>query len=186
MAALIGCLLTATLMAPASTGAATVAPCQTSDLAANVAITSGGSQPSSPESSVIFLTNMSSTSCSLVGYPGVSAWNGHQVGNPATWVAAPQPFITLSPYATADNTASAQLNNLGTGRYSPKRCKAVPVNTLRVFVPNAQGPAKYIGFIFYTCASKDVTNLRVHPFQGYDFAGGYQESDRLLKRIPSI
>ena len=84
------------------------------------------------------LKNISSSTCTLYGYPGVS-WvagaDGHQVGAAATR----QPDSTGSKEQTvtlaSGALASAPLDIVDAGVFSKSQCKPVPVRGLRVYPP---------------------------------------------------
>ena len=93
----------ATSSGTARTSAAAVHACTTADLGAWVAADQGNGAAGSIYFPLQF-TNLSKHTCSMRGFPGVSAIdrNGHQLGSPAGWgsVTAPR-TVLLAPGATA-------------------------------------------------------------------------------------
>jgi hypothetical protein len=107
---------------------------------------------------VIVLTNTSSSSCTLYGYPGVSFVNGQggsQVGAPATRnpaVKAAQ--LTLAP----GGKANALLAVHDAGAYPD--CRPTSVNWLRIYPPGDFG-SLYVQYKAQTCANKAKSILTV-------------------------
>jgi hypothetical protein len=99
------------------------------------------------------MTNTSSGTCSLFGYPGVSFVTG-QGGvilglaahrNPVT----PSATVTLAP----GQTAHATLQVAEAGNYSAGQCKPVTAHWLRVYPPN-QTRALYVPFTTTACSAQ--------------------------------
>jgi|SRR5271165_1676796 len=98
---------------------------------------------------VIVLTNTSTATCTLYGYPGVSfvtGVGGSQVGKPATKnPVVAKTLVTLAPAAKADvllavHDAGAILN-----------CKITTVNWLRIYPPGDYGSI-YVQYKTQACA----------------------------------
>jgi hypothetical protein len=107
-ASVAGLLITTAAFAATSSGAAptsaaAIHPCAASDLGAWVAVDRGNGAAGSIYFPLQF-TNLSNHTCSMRGFPGVSAIDrsGHQLGSPAGWgsVSAPR-TVVLTPGATA-------------------------------------------------------------------------------------
>ncbi len=82
-------------------------------------------------------TNVSARTCSLYGYPEVSAYagsavTGTQIGSAATYDPAVRPRpVTLAPGATAHS----MLRVTGPGQFQPAACARVTASELRVLLP---------------------------------------------------
>jgi Protein of unknown function (DUF4232) len=93
----------ATSSGTASTAAASIPKCTASDLGAWVAVDQGNGAAGTIYYPLEF-TNLSGHTCSLFGFPGVSAIDrlGRQLGSPANWIHTTAPrAVTLAPGATA-------------------------------------------------------------------------------------
>ena len=107
-ASVAGLILTTAAFAATSSGtaptsAAAVHACTTADLGAWVAVDQGNGAAGSIYFPLQF-TNVSKHTCSMRGFPGVSAIdrNGHQLGSPAGWASVTAPrTVLLAPGATA-------------------------------------------------------------------------------------
>ena len=116
-------------------------------------------------SEVIDFTNISSISCTLYGYPGVSLVSGPpytQIGVPAkrsTTSAAPVKLITLASGATAN----AVLQIVDAQNYPPATCGPTKATALKVYPPNQTAP------VYLTNAStgctKSVSIMTIGPVQ---------------------
>jgi hypothetical protein len=104
--------------------------------------------------------NKSKTSCTLRGYPGVSAVTkgGKQIGNAAKRIQSKFRTVTLAP----GKQQSSSVGIIDTGNFSKARCKPVNAAGLKVFPPN-QGKAVTLKKKFSTCSSKASTSLTVRP-----------------------
>lgn len=106
------------------------------------------------------LRDVSSTTCFVEGYPGVSfvaGSDGHQVGNPAERMAGPTPRIVLAPQRSAE----AVLAVVDAGNYGTQ-CQLTPVLGLRVYPPD-QTTALYVPSANQACANTHYTTLRIGP-----------------------
>ena len=107
-------------------------------------------------------TNVSRQSCSLHGFPGVSAIarNGHQLGRPAGWsTRAAAHTVVVAPGATAHTILQYGDAEVSTA----PGCD--PVNTavvLRVYPPN-QYDATVAAFDLEVCSHAGPVYLRVEP-----------------------
>src|SRR5947209_2646348 len=80
-------------------------------------------------------TNISKTSCVMVGFPGVSfvaGDDGHQVGAPATRTGGIGAQVTLAPGASA----SALVKEANAENFDSGECQPVPVRGFRVYAPD--------------------------------------------------
>ena len=104
--------------------------------------------------------NKSKTTCTLRGYPGVSAVGkrGRQIGNAAKRIPSRFRTVTLKP----GKQQSSSIGIIETGNFSPARCKPVTASGLKVFPPN-QATAVTLKKKFSTCSSKASTSLEVRP-----------------------
>jgi Domain of unknown function (DUF4232) len=104
-------------------------------------------------------TNLSSHSCVLRGYPGVSAVDlaGHRLGAPAARNArTPVRAITLAPRVSA----SAALQIADTDVFPSTTCRATTAAGLRVFPPN-ETASKVVPYPFRACTRPGPTYLQV-------------------------
>jgi uncharacterized protein DUF4232 len=114
----------------------------------------------------IELTNVSSSTCTMFGYPGVSfatAVNGSQIGSAATEnPMRPRRLVTLPPGATA----SALLQVVNAENYPKARCKPVTAHWLKVYPPG-EFSGLYLSFTALTCSAptKEVQVLGVGTVQ---------------------
>ncbi|HVA59472.1 MAG TPA: DUF4232 domain-containing protein [Mycobacteriales bacterium] len=157
---------------PASTGAPTPtatsstagptgpAPCPTRSLQAKVGVSQG---TAGSTYTVIDFTNLSNSTCTLYGYPGVSFAGGTpvtQIGvaageSPTT----PRTLVTLA----AGATANALLRITDAGNYPAAECRLVTAQYLQIYPPNQTTPI-YLGYTSQTCA-KPVRILTVSVIQ---------------------
>lgn len=135
--------------------------CATSALRATVGASDGAAAGSSYYP--IQFDNISSASCNLYGYPGVSfvtGAGGSQIGLPATENPAhPRQFIDLAP----GQTAHAELQVVDALNFSPADCGLVTASWLRIYPPNQTSPL-YASLTAQTC-SKSEHVLTVETIQ---------------------
>ena len=107
-------------------------------------------------------TNLSGSTCTLFGYPGVSATNlgGTQVGSAAIRLSATPHTVTLTNGATA----FALVGIVQAGIFPPSQCGPVTAAGLRVFPPNQTQSAK-VPFPFAACSKTGPLYLKVLPVQ---------------------
>jgi hypothetical protein len=107
-------------------------------------------------------TNLSGSTCTLFGYPGVSATNlgGTQLGSAATRVGATPHTVTLTNGATA----FALVGIVQGGIFPPSQCGPVTAAGLRVFPPN-QTQSRKVPFPFAACAKTGPLYLKILPVQ---------------------
>jgi hypothetical protein len=136
------------------------APCPTSTLAVKLGLGQGAAGSTYQ---VIDFTNTSSVTCTLYGYPGVSAGNGQpltQVGLAAAEMPTPpRELVTLAP----GGVANALLRIVDAGNYPAARCGMVPTKLLRIYPPNQTAPV-YLHYSTQMCA-KPVQTLSVSVVQ---------------------
>ena len=104
--------------------------------------------------------NKGKTSCTLRGYPGVSAVtsSGKQIGNSASRITSTFTTVTLAP----GKQRSALVGVVDTGNFSAASCKPVTAAGLRIIPPN-QSRSVTLKKKFSTCSSTATTSLRVAP-----------------------
>jgi hypothetical protein len=150
--------------APSPTPSATTAPAQPGECTtAALHVTAGTSQGAAGTIYYdIDFTNVSSSSCVLAGYPGVSLVSvgnaaGSQIGSDAKRSSAsPASPVTLTP----GGTAHAQLGVAQAGAFPVSKCQPVTAHWLKVFPPD-QTVAAYVSFSTATCASTSVSTMRI-------------------------
>ena len=122
-------------------------PCSTSGLVVWLDTTGNGAAGSIYYD--LELTNLSAQSCTLRGYPGVSAvsLSGAQLGAAAS--RNPQHALVTITLATGQ-TAIAVLQIVEAGNYGPTTCGYVTAAGLRVYPPN-QTASKVVPFPFMAC-----------------------------------
>lgn len=148
--------------APEEDAAASAAPCASSKLVVWLPSSAG----SGTAGSVYYrlrATNLGTTTCTLRGFPGVSAANlgGQPFGKPA---ARETNFkvktVTLAP----GSSASFLVRVVEAGNYSPSDCRPTEAAGFRVALPQG-GAAKIVPFPFNACAKRSAPILGVGPFQ---------------------
>jgi Protein of unknown function (DUF4232) len=107
----------------------------------------------------LYFTNLSGRSCTLKGYPRVSAVNlgGHRIGATASRETDKRPaLVTLGRGVTA----TAVLRIVQAGNFPAAGCVAVTAAGLRVFPPG-QTTSKLIPFPFQACSRAGQSVLAV-------------------------
>jgi hypothetical protein len=106
--------------------------------------------------------NKSKRTCTLRGYPGVSAVtsSGKQIGRAAQRTQAKFRTVTLAP----GKQQSSSVGIVDTGNFSKARCKPVMAAGLKVIPPN-QKQAVTLKKKFSTCSSTASTSLQVKPIK---------------------
>ncbi|HXO10723.1 MAG TPA: DUF4232 domain-containing protein [Solirubrobacteraceae bacterium] len=104
--------------------------------------------------------NTSKTSCTMSGYPGVSAVtsSGKQIGNAAKRIQTKFRTVTLAP----GKQQSASIGIVDAGNFPAASCKPVTAAGLKVFPPN-QGKSVILNKKFSTCSSTATTSLTIRP-----------------------
>jgi Protein of unknown function (DUF4232) len=106
-------------------------------------------------------TNQSGHSCSLYGYPGVSAVNlaGSQIGAAGGRTTTTRPrVITLANGATA----TATLRIVDALNFPNSACRLTNAAGVRVYPPNQTG-SKVVPFPFKACSRRGSVILYVYP-----------------------
>jgi len=108
------------------------------------------------------LTNLSGSSCSLYGYPAVSAvtLTGTQLGSGSFPSGGTPHTVTLANGATAH----AVLGIAETGDFPPSQCHPVTAAGLQVHPPG-QTKSKVVPFPFAACSKTGPKYLTVRPVQ---------------------
>ncbi len=141
----------ACVLALAAAGAAgsrpAAAPCTTAGLV--VWIDTQGDGAAGSVYYKLKLTNQSGRTCTLAGFPGVSAIDllGRQLGSPASRILSPAHSVTL----TNGSTTSVVLRIVQVGNFPPATCRPVAAAGLRVYPPG-QTSSKVVPFPFRACA----------------------------------
>jgi len=139
--------------APATSPASSPAPagpppCPTRDLQVKLGVSQG---TAGSVFTTIDFTNISNSTCTLYGYPGVSLQTArplHQIGKPAREnPATPRELVTLQP----QTTANALLQIVDAGNYPASTCGPVTAHYLQVYPPNQTTPA-FIRYKTQACA----------------------------------
>jgi hypothetical protein len=108
-------------------------------------------------------TNLSGSSCTLYGYPGVSGVTlaGTQLGSAASRNGTTPHTVTLASGATA----SATLGIADVGAFPAAKCQMTTAAGLRVYPPG-QTRSRVAPFPFYACAKSGELYLSIGPVQG--------------------
>jgi Protein of unknown function (DUF4232) len=152
----VALLAAAVIAAPAATAA--TKPCTASQLVVWAGEEPGGGTAGSVYYRIEF-TNLSSGTCTLFGFPTVSALNlkGKAVGGPA--IHGPSKKVKAVKLAQGQ-TATAQLQIVDALNYSPGECKPTWAAGLRIGIPGGSG-SKVAPLAFRTCALTSAQILSV-------------------------
>jgi hypothetical protein len=151
----------ATLALSASTASASTPRC--SSLTLVVWLDTQGNGAAGSVFYDLMLTNLSGRTCTLAGYPGVSAVNltGRQLGKAARRNPQHTPHtITLAPRAAT----KAVLQITDVANFSPATCRPVTAAGLRVYPPN-QTLSRIVPFPFRACARNGPVYLSVEAVE---------------------
>jgi hypothetical protein len=132
--------------------------CATSGLVIWLSVPSGGGAAGSFYYELQF-TNLSGHTCTLAGYPGVSAVDleGHQLG----LAAGRNTAAKATPVTVANGTtATAVLQVTDTGNFPTGACRQTTAAGLRVYPPN-QRASKVVPFPLEACTGRGATFLHV-------------------------
>jgi len=170
--ALIGTALAACLLALAAAAAASgktthragtaTARCKSSGLVLWLDTQGSGAAGSSYYK--LKLTNLSGHSCTLRGYPGVSAVNlaGHQLGSPASREHVGKvKTVTLKQ----GETATAVLRIVEAGNFPTAKCHMSTAAGLRVYPPGEKS-SKVVPFPFPACSRRGTVFLSARAVRG--------------------
>ena len=108
------------------------------------------------------ITNLSGSTCTLFGYPGVSGvtLTGTQLGSAASRNGSTPHTVTLANGATAH----ALLGIVEAGNFPPSQCGPVNAAGLRVYPPN-QTQSRVAPYPFSACSKSGPIYLRIGPMQ---------------------
>jgi Protein of unknown function (DUF4232) len=151
----------ATATATAARASASVPACTASQLGVWVPPNQGNGAAGTVYYPLEF-TNLSTSTCSMYGNPGVSAINsnGHQLGVPATWPSgATRHTVTLTPGATAHATLA--YHDAAVGSYPP--ADHAQAFELRVYPPGQRSTQE--AYWDLTALTNTVPFLSVGPIQ---------------------
>jgi len=150
----ISCLLAATEAAGA--GNAVAAGCDSASVVVWLDTTSDAAAGS--VSYKLMFTNVSGRTCSLRGFPAVSAVapSGVQVGPQARRNPSPAHTVTLR----AGDSASAVVRVAHAVDFPPARCHLVTAGGFKVSLPGASA-AKIVPFPFPTCSARTAVVLAI-------------------------
>jgi hypothetical protein len=157
-------LLAAALIAAPAATAATKA-CSASKL-----VVWAGEEPGGGTAGSVYyrvqLTNLSSSACTLFGFPTVSAVSltGKQLGAPATHGASKK---VKAVKLGVGESASAQLQIVDAENYSPNECKPTLAAGLRIGIPGGFG-TKVAPLAFETCKLTSAQILAVGAVTPFD------------------
>jgi hypothetical protein len=161
--AVVLAITTAASAATAGTGHTaprTIPKCTASDLGVWVAADEGNGTTGSIYYPLEF-TNVSSQTCYMYGFPGVSTTNsvGRQLGSPATWNRVVNPaIVNLAPGATAHSILQYVIVAV-----SPQ-CKQAQASLIKVYPPDQTSSAT--GFWdFESCTTAKPVYLYVEAIQ---------------------
>jgi len=149
----------ATSSGTASTSAAGIPKCAASDLGVWIAVSQGNGAAGTIYYPLEF-TNLGRHTCSLFGYPGVSALDGHgrQLGSPAGWASlAGAHTVNLAPGATAHTMLAYHDAAVTT---EPGCYPVYTAELLRVYPPD-QYNATYAAFSFEACSHAGPVYLSI-------------------------
>jgi hypothetical protein len=137
--------------APAGPG-----PCPTRSLKVKLGLSQGAA---GSIYQVIDFTNISTVTCTLYGFPGVSLVGGNptfQIGLAAKEdTSSPRKLITLAPGAVGN----ALLRVVQAGLFPPARCLPLTSKFLQIYPPNQTTPV-YLRYVTQAC-SKPVRQLTI-------------------------
>jgi hypothetical protein len=108
------------------------------------------------------ISNVSKSTCTLRGFPGVSAQaaDGRQFGSPAGRdFSGPVRLVTLAPGATSH----VELQVTDVGVFSPAQCGQTISQSLRVFAPGDFRSHEIGGASFQVCSKAGPVYLHVSP-----------------------
>jgi hypothetical protein len=159
-AALVPAAALASRGVPAGAVRSTTPACTTSGL--DVWLNTQGSGAAGTTYYQLEFTNLSGTSCTLFGYPGVSGrtLTGIQLGSAAARVGVTPNTVTLANGATA----FARLGITNAGVISASQCGPVTAARLRVYPPN-QTQSASVPYPFPACSKSGPVYLRIYPVQ---------------------
>ena len=166
----IGALACAAALVPASALAVPGAAAQAGAAATPACATSGldvwlDTQGQGAAGTIFYklnFTNLSGSTCTMFGYPGVSATSlrGTQLGSAAARIGASPLTVTLANGATA----TALLGIVEAGIFPPTPCGPTTAAGLRVYPPG-QTQSRAVPFPFGACSKAGPQYLKIMPVQ---------------------
>jgi len=149
-------LATGALLVPAGTasGSAAVPECGNADLKAGFVATDAAT---SHRFGRMRLTNISTHSCAVQGYGGLSyvgKGNGTQIGAAAQRTPSSTPLVVLAPGQRAVSAVSMTTS----GPYPRRVCHPAKVDGFRVYVPDST-VAQFVPFKTTACANRHLNTL---------------------------
>lgn len=161
------CLAAALLLAVVTSSTAAPTPTATKACSASGLVVWAGEEPGGGAAGSVYyrieLTNLSTATCTVNGYPKVNAVDlkGGRIGAFATHEKgkAAKP-VTLAP----GQSATAQLRIVDALNYPADKCKATTAAGLRVAIPGGSGN-KIAPLAFETCVRATSKTLAVAPVQ---------------------
>ncbi len=160
LSAVIACAAALAAIAAATSPAATTAStprCATSELVIWLETQGNGALGSIYYN--LDFTNLSGHTCTLVGYPGVSAVDlaGHKLGSAASRDNSHAPVVVRLAIGAS---ARAVLRIVEAGNFPSSACRQVAAAGLRVYPPN-QTASKVVPFPFSACSRSGPVYLSV-------------------------
>lgn len=160
---------------PLASSAAAPRACTTANL--DVWLNTNGNGAAGSSYYDLNLTNLSASTCTLYGYPGISAITqaGIQVGSAAARSSAHAvSVVTLTSArsakgletSTAHNTATVVLQIADAENFPQANCVPITAAGLRVYPPN-QKESTVVPYPFVTCAKSGPRVLHVESVQRY-------------------
>ncbi len=153
-------LLAATVIATSAADAAATKACAASGL-----VIWAGEEPGGGTAGSVFyrieFTNLTTTTCTVSGYPKVNAVDlkGRRIGAPATHEPGKKARkVTLAP----GKSASATLRIVDALNFPANKCKVTTAAGLRISVPGGSG-TKIAPLAFETCTRAASKTLSVAP-----------------------
>jgi hypothetical protein len=143
----------------ASSGALSV--CSTDALAASLAEPSGAAGTTYYQ---LRLKNVSTHSCTVYGYPGVSlvkSATGPQIGRSATRQPGTETTLTLQPGQFAEATLGIEVAQ----NYSASTCQPTKAGGVLVYPPNQRAALFIAASGLYGCASRSIKLLTIGPLR---------------------
>jgi hypothetical protein len=164
---LASCLAAALLLAAVTSSSAAPTPTATKACSASGLVVWAGEEPGGGAAGSVYyrieLTNLSTATCTVNGYPKVNAVDlkGGRIGAFATHEKgkAAKP-VTLAP----GQSATAQLRIVDALNFPADKCKATTAAGLRVAIPGGSGN-KIAPLAFETCVRATSKTLSVAPVQ---------------------
>ncbi len=171
LAAATAVLLAASAASSAPPGAAAYPACRTSQLTVWIGVPGNGAAGSSYYE--LELSNTSPSTCTLTGYPGVSALTGtgRQAGSAA---GRDRSFAPATVVLTRGATAHAVLRVISADLYPAALCRPATVGALRIYPPN-QTLSVVVPFSLRACTAAGPVYLTVRVVRPGTGIPGYSQ-----------